>query len=66
MDSELKNKTQSRNLDTLDEEGKNTGDEEIAESAHVLDNLLQSLEASAGTAGPVPNMLNEMRAEPPK
>jgi hypothetical protein len=63
MDSELKNKTQSRNLDTLDEEGKNTGDEEIAESAHVLDNLLQSLEASAG---PVPNMLNEMRAEPPK
>jgi hypothetical protein len=66
MDSELKNKTQSRNLDTLDEEGENTGDEEIAESAHVLDNLLQSLEASAGTAGPVPNMLKEMRAEPPK
>ena len=58
MDDELKGKTKERNFDTVDGVPDGTANfEEVAESAHVLNNLLQSLEASAGTSGPVPNML---------
>jgi hypothetical protein len=64
MDDELKGKTKSRNLDTLDEqEGNDNDNEEIAENVHVLNNLLQSLEAGEGTSGPVANMLKEMGTE---
>jgi hypothetical protein len=61
MDDELRGKAASRKFDTVDEQqGANTENEEIAEGSHVLNNLLQSLEASAGTPGPVPNMLKAM------
>jgi hypothetical protein len=64
MDDELKGKTKSRNFDTMDEqEGNDNNNEEMAENVHVLNNLLQSLEASGGTSGPVPNMLKEMGTE---
>lgn len=68
MDKELKGKTKSRNLDRVDEDGGPgmEDNEGLAENAHVLNNLLQSLEASGGTSGPVPNMLKEMGTEPPK
>ena len=66
MDAELKEKTPtSRKLDGGEAiGGSNTGgddyDDDVAEGAHVLSNLLQSLEASSGTPGPVGNMLKEM------
>lgn len=59
MDAELKGKLESRAPD--DSNFGDIGDnEEVAENAHVLDNLLQSLEASEGKSGPVSNMLKEM------
>jgi hypothetical protein len=61
MDAELKLKTQSRDLDPV--EGVHSDDNpngRISEDAHVLSNLLQSLEASAGETGPVQNMLTGM------
>lgn len=69
MDMELEAKTRSRDMDTMGDsdglDGSGTSGE-VAENAHVLNNLLQSLEASAGEAGPVPNMLKGMGSEPPK
>lgn len=65
MDAELKGKSNSRSLDPisgLNIEGIQDEDEdELAEKAHVLNNLLESLDASDGKAGPVSNMLSEMR-----
>lgn len=58
MDTELEEKTKSRSLDAPDGVGQIT--KEVSEDAHVLNNLLQSLDASAGEAGPVTNMLKEM------
>ena len=58
MDAELKGKSESRKLDNI--ANAKTENEELAEDAHVLKNILQSLEASAGTPGPVNNMLKEM------
>ena len=59
MDFELRQTTQSRELDTV--EGiQSIGNRRISEDAHILSNLLQSLEASAGEAGPVPNLLKGM------
>ena len=69
MDAELKDKTEFRNLDSDQGDSNNDGmadNEGVSEGFHVLTNLLQSLEASAGTPGPVPNMLKEMGADPPK
>ncbi|CAJ1942740.1 unnamed protein product [Cylindrotheca closterium] len=64
MDAELKGKSNSRALDPisgLDIEGVQDGDDdELTEKAHVLNNLLQSLDASDGKAGPVSNMIQEM------
>jgi hypothetical protein len=63
MDAELKGKSESRTLDPIDgsdAEGAGELDEDLAENAHLLNNLVQSLEASEGTAGPVSNMLNGM------
>lgn len=69
MDVELEARTESRRLnsnmgatdDETDSEGE--GGEisgALAEDAHVLNSLLQSLEASAGDSGPVLNMIREM------
>ena len=59
MDFELRQTTQSRELDTV--EGiQSIGNRRISEDAHILSNLLQSLEASAGETGPVPNLLKGM------
>jgi hypothetical protein len=62
MDTELKGKTTARTFDTGEDVEQNDleGNEEVAEGAHVLTNLLESIEASAGTPGPVPNMLKQM------
>jgi hypothetical protein len=74
MDAELEQRSKSRVLDGIQEAGGTGGDSsteatlhrEVAEDAHVLSNLLQSLEASAGEAGPVPNMLKGMGSKTPK
>ena len=69
MDNELKGKTKTREFDSVANdvaENENSEDEEVTEGAHVLNNLLQSLEASAGASGPMSNMLKEMGVEPPK
>jgi hypothetical protein len=63
MDEELRGSTQSRGFDTvpgvpISSQAAEDGD--VAEGAHVLSNLLESLEAGSGTPGPVPNMLQEM------
>ena len=68
MDLELKSKSPSRGLDYFvessedDEDGfrSNDVDDEVLEGAHVLHNVLRSLEASAGAPGPTANLLNEM------
>lgn len=65
---ELEAKTRSRDMDGIGASAEGldeppSGNREVAESAHVLNNLLQSLEASAGEAGPVPNMLKGMGSE---
>ncbi len=72
MDRELQQKSTSRDFDGIGdgEEGDRRNnshalrenDRDLAENAHVLSNILQSLEASAGEAGPVPNMLKGMGA----
>lgn len=71
MDKELQEKCSSRELDGILVPGIETetshiqgANREVAENVHVLSNLLQSLEASAGESGPVPNMLKGM--EPPQ
>ena len=68
---ELQEKCTSRELDGILETGIENetsqidgSSREVAENVHVLSNLLQSLEASAGEAGPVPNMLKGMEATP--
>jgi hypothetical protein len=46
------NRTHPNELDLLDNS--------VAEDMHVLSNLMQSLEVSAGGSGPVQNMMKEM------
>ena len=61
MDFELRQTTQSRELDSVEGIQMDiTGDRLISEDAHILSNLLQSLDASAGEAGPVPTLLKGM------
>ena len=69
MDEELEERTESRKFDTTAENDVTTNDytqndqridNEAAQDIHVLNNLLQSLEASGGGSGPVTNMLKEM------
>jgi hypothetical protein len=64
MDAELQGKTASRTLDKAEGTDDDNDNEEVAEGAHVLSNLLQSLEAGAGTPGPANNMLKEMGIDP--
>ena len=69
MDEELKTAANtSRQLDGTDDDDYGIGigdDSKVAEDAHVLTNLLQSLDASGGGPGPVQNILKEMGLEPP-
>jgi len=63
MDQELKvTATQSRNVDVdnLDDA------EDVAQDAHMLSNLLKSLDAGGGAPGPVKNILKEMGVELPQ
>lgn len=64
MDAELKATAASRATEAGAQEG--IADENVAEDAHVLSNLMQSLGASEGAPGPVENMLKEMGINPPK
>jgi hypothetical protein len=66
MDSELlRSEAVSRRMDT---EGipVREGGGEVAEGAHVLSNLLQSIDAGGGGPGPVRNILEEMGIEAPE
>lgn len=69
MDLELEAKTKSREFDSIrgndNVEIGSKESKEVAENAHVLNNLLKSLDASAGDAGPVRNILKEMGIETP-
>ena len=60
MDEELKHAASgaSRTVDSVD--GEAFEDEELAEDAHLLSNLVESVSASAGGPGPVRNILQEM------
>ena len=68
MDNELEERAESRKIPTtLDTSEVNASDEErqavkgsIDKDAHVLSNLIQSLDASGGGSGPVVNILKEM------
>jgi hypothetical protein len=64
MDNELQEKTVSRRLNVSfhDCEGDTQDgvEREVAEDILVLENLLESLDASAGGNGPVATMLKEM------
>ena len=53
MDAELKATAASRATETGEQE--EIADENVAEDAHVLSNLMQSLGASEGAPGPVEN-----------
>lgn len=69
MDLELEAKTKSREFDSIrGDDSMEIGSKEskeVAENSHVLNNLLKSLDASAGDAGPVRNILKEMGMETP-
>jgi len=70
MDKELEERTESKripatNLDTSEINAKNEHDRRevkgsIDTDAHILNNLLESLDASGGGSGPVVNILKEM------
>lgn len=64
MDAELKATSTSRGVGASDQEG--IPDESVADDAHVLSNLMQSLGASEGAPGPVANILKEIGVDPPK
>lgn len=64
MDQELKNAATSRTMDR-DNLPEGVTDEKVVEDAHVLSNLLQSLDSGAGGSGPVQNIMKEMGLEPP-
>ena len=63
MDNELEGRTESRRIpgthNAHNEEGKVVNGS-VDEDAHILSNLIQSLDASGGESGPVVNILKEM------
>jgi hypothetical protein len=64
MDQELQSAATSRGVDrTHVPEG--VKDENIIQDAHVLSNLLESMEAGAGGPGPMQNIMKEMGLVPP-
>ena len=63
MDKELEARTESRkipstNIENLEVNAQNK--DSIDADAHILNNLLESLDASGGGSGPVVNILKEM------
>lgn len=63
MDKELEARTESRkipstNIENLEINAQNK--DSIDADAHILNNLLESLDASGGGSGPVVNILKEM------
>ncbi len=67
MDKELEMRTESRKIrtiETLDSNETHENDNEtkvsIDTDAHILTNLLESIDASGGGSGPVINILKEM------
>lgn len=63
MDKELEARTESRkipstNIGNLEIDAQNK--DSIDADAHILNNLLESLDASGGGSGPVVNILKEM------
>ena len=66
MDQELKETTSnlSRNVDQVID-GQVIEDTQVAEEAHIVSNLMESVDASAGAPGPVRNILTEMGKEFP-
>ena len=65
MDQELEARTESRRIPSTATATKSNHDrdgvrESVAADAHILDNLLESLDASGGGSGPVVNILKEM------
>ena len=63
MDQELEARTESRRIPTAASEipANHEGlEESVAADAHILHNLLESLDASGGGSGPVVNILKEM------
>ena len=69
MDNELEARTESRRIPaSLGTSGVNANDDQeretikgsIDEDAHILNNLIQSMDASGGGSGPVINILKEM------
>lgn len=63
MDDELEARTESRRIPGT-HNAYNRCDKEVNgsvdEDAHILNNLIQSLDASGGESGPVVNILKEM------
>jgi len=65
MDQELQtSESVSRQMDHQGFEGDGSNNDDIAQQAHVLSNLLRSLEEGAANSGPVQNILREMGIHP--
>lgn len=66
MDQELEARTESRRIPstttttTKSNHDRDGVQESVAADAHILNNLLESLDASGGGSGPVVNILKEM------
>ena len=62
MDEELKatSANVSRNVDNSVLEGQAIDDAQVAEDVHILSNLVESMDASAGASGPLRNILGAM------
>jgi hypothetical protein len=64
MDQELQSAATSRDIDRTNvPEG--VTDEKVVQDAHVLSNLLESMDAGAGGPGPMQNIMKEMGLVPP-
>jgi hypothetical protein len=65
MDQELQQSTATSRVADRDNLPDGVNDETVVEDAHVLSNLLQSLDAGGGGPGPVQNIMKEMGLAPP-
>jgi hypothetical protein len=64
MDQELQSAATSRDIDRTNVPDGVT-DERVVQDAHVLSNLLESMDAGAGGPGPMQNIMKEMGLVPP-
>jgi hypothetical protein len=64
MDQELESAATSRGVDR-ENVPEGVTDEKVVEDAHVLTNLLQSMDAGTGGPGPMQNIMKEMGLIPP-